>query len=59
MEEISDVVIDMLKVFDFYMYALLDLGATLSFVTPFLSIKFGVSPEILREPFLVYTPMGG
>lgn len=37
---------------------LLDRGANLSFVTPFLDIKFCMSPEILREPFLVYTLVG-
>ena len=32
------------------MYALLDPGATLSFVIPYITVKFYVSPETLSEP---------
>ena len=39
-------------------YALFDIGATLSFVTPFVARKFNVLPDVLIEPFSVYTPMG-
>uniref|UniRef100_M1D9Z3 Gag-pol polyprotein n=1 Tax=Solanum tuberosum TaxID=4113 RepID=M1D9Z3_SOLTU len=35
----SDVVTDMLKVFELDVYALLDLGATLSFVTPYVAMR--------------------
>lgn len=48
----------MLIVLDFDVYALLDPGASLSFVTPFLAIKFGMNLEILRGPLSVYTPVG-
>ncbi|MDV3192310.1 MAG: hypothetical protein Q8853_02560 [Candidatus Phytoplasma australasiaticum] len=53
-----DVMTGILKVFDFDTYAFLDPGANLSFMTPLLAVQFGLSPEILREPFLIYTPMG-
>ncbi|XP_069150268.1 uncharacterized protein [Solanum lycopersicum] len=47
----------MLKVLSIDVYALLDLGATLSFVTPLLSKKFDILPDILHEPFIVSTPV--
>lgn len=50
-------VMSMLRVFDFDVYALLESGANLSFVTPYLAIRFDMTPEILLEPFLVYTPI--
>lgn len=40
------------------MYNLLDLDANLSFLTPYLAIRFDISHEILLEPFSVYTPIG-
>jgi len=48
----------MLKVFTFDVYALLDPIASLSFVTPYGSMKFDISPEQLLEPFSVSTPVG-
>ena len=45
-----------LHVFSFHVYALLDLGSTLYFVTPLVASKFDLLPEILHEPFLVSTP---
>ncbi|XP_055826368.1 uncharacterized protein LOC129894738 [Solanum dulcamara] len=57
-EESLDMVTGTLKVFDFDVYELLDLGAMLSFVTPYLAMRFFVSPVILLEPFLVYTLIG-
>lgn len=51
-------VIDMLKVFHFDVYAFLDPGANISFSTPFLAIKFDMSPKLLLEPFLVSIPIG-
>ena len=42
-----DVVTITLKVFHFDVYALLDLGANLSVVTPFLSNRFDVVPKLL------------
>ena len=40
------------------MYALLYLGSTLLFVTPLITSRFDVFPEILHEPILVSTPIG-
>ena len=48
----------MLKIFTLDVYALLDLCATLSFFTPLLAKKFDGLPDILHEPFLVFTPVG-
>ena len=48
----------MLKVFSIDVYVLLDPGATLSFVTPLIEIKFDILPDILHEPFIVSTPVG-
>ena len=40
------------------MYFLLDAGATLSFVTPFISRKFDILPDILNEAFTVTNLVG-
>ena len=45
-ETSPDVVTGMLKVFSIDVYALLDPGATLSFVTPLVSKNFEVFPNI-------------
>ncbi|KAH0743187.1 hypothetical protein KY290_031180 [Solanum tuberosum] len=47
-----------LRVFNLDVYALLDPGATLSFVTPYIAVNFDVSLETLSEPFSVSTPVG-
>ncbi|KAH0725795.1 hypothetical protein KY284_001660 [Solanum tuberosum] len=57
-QDSPNVVIGMLRVFNLDVYALLDLGATLSFVTPYIAVKFDVSPETFSEPFSVSTPVG-
>nr|AAV31171.1 Putative polyprotein, identical [Solanum tuberosum] len=58
-QEISpNVVTCMIKVFAFDVYALLDPGASLSFVTPYVANKFDVLLERLCEPFCVSTPVG-
>ncbi|KAH0715889.1 hypothetical protein KY284_008794 [Solanum tuberosum] len=57
-EDSPDVVTGMIQVFDFTLYALLDLGASLSFVTPYVAMNFDVIPEQLSEPFSVSTPFG-
>ena len=57
-EDSPDVVTGTLRVFDLDVYALFDPGVTLSFVTPYITVKFDVSPEILSEPFSVSTPVG-
>ena len=48
----------MLKLFFFDVYALLDLIATLSFVTPLVPMKFDILPDILDKPFSISTPVG-
>ncbi|KAH0754464.1 hypothetical protein KY290_024734 [Solanum tuberosum] len=57
-DEVPDVVTGMLKIFDFDVYALIDPGASLSFVTPFVAKKFHVEPDLLRESYKVSTPIG-
>ncbi|XP_070022617.1 uncharacterized protein [Nicotiana sylvestris] len=39
-------------------YALIEPGSTLSYVTPFVAMEFGIEPEQLHEPFSVSTPVG-
>ena len=48
----------MLKVFYIYIYSLLDPGATLSFVSPMISKKSEILPDILNETFIVTTTVG-
>lgn len=50
-------VISILWVIDFDVYALLDSDVNLSFVIPYLTLNFDVSPDILLKPFLIYTPI--
>ena len=57
-ENSPNVVSSMINVFAFDVYALLDPGASLYFVTPYFAIKFDVLPEKLCEPFYVSTPNG-
>uniref|UniRef100_M1DFS0 Retrotransposon gag protein n=1 Tax=Solanum tuberosum TaxID=4113 RepID=M1DFS0_SOLTU len=57
-ENSPDVVTGVIKVFAFDVYALLDPGTSLSFVTPYVANKFDVIPEKLYEPFCVSTPVG-
>ncbi|XP_060217036.1 uncharacterized protein LOC132644459 [Lycium barbarum] len=54
----TDVVTGILTVFSFDVYALMDPGSTLSYVTPYVARKFGIAPEKLKEPFEVSTPVG-
>ena len=46
-----------LQVFYINVYALLYLGSTLSFVTPLVARKFDILPDVLVEPFSVFTPI--
>ncbi|XP_070019696.1 uncharacterized protein [Nicotiana sylvestris] len=39
-------------------YALIDLGSTLSYVTLFVAMEFGIKLDQLHEPFSVSTPVG-
>lgn len=54
-EKLEDVLTGMLKVFTHYVYALLDLVATLPFVTLYISMRFEISPKSLFEPSGVST----
>ncbi|XP_049390732.1 uncharacterized protein LOC125855100 [Solanum stenotomum] len=57
-ESSLDMVIGMLKVFQLVVYAFLDPGATLTFVTPYVAMRFDVLPDVLLEPFSISTPVG-
>ena len=48
----------MLKIVTLDVYALIDPGATLSFVTPLVAKRFDVQRDILHEPFVSSTPVG-
>ena len=48
----------MIQVFDFTVYALLDLGSSLYFVTPYVIMNFDIIPEQLSESFSVPTLIG-
>lgn len=52
------VVTGILQVFSIDVYALLDPGSTLYFVTPLIARKFDILPDILNEPFMVTIPVG-
>ncbi|XP_070008717.1 uncharacterized protein [Nicotiana sylvestris] len=54
----GDVVTCILTKFTFDVYALIDPGSTLSYVTPYIAKKFGIEPEKLCEPFEVSTLVG-
>ena len=54
-EDSPDIVTGTLRVFYLDVYTLLDPGATISFVTPYIVVNFGVSPKTLSEPFSVST----
>ena len=47
----------MIKVFTFDIYALSELRASLSYVTPYVANKFEFFPEKLCEPFYISTPV--
>ena len=47
-----------LQVFHLHVYALLDPIASLFFVTPYMVVDFGVSLEILADPFSVSPSVG-
>ena len=48
----------MLHVFSTSFYGLLDLGSTLSFVTPLLVLTFEILPKFLHDPIVVCTRLG-
>ena len=47
-----------MQIFHLYVYALLNLEASLSFITPYIAVTFGVSLKTLAELFSVSTPVG-
>ena len=53
-----DVVTVTLRVFDLDVYSLLDPRDFLSFVTPYIAVKFSDSLVTLSEPISVSTPVG-
>ncbi|XP_070029151.1 uncharacterized protein [Nicotiana sylvestris] len=57
-ETSPDVVTGILTVQSHDVYALIDPDSTLSYVTPFVAIEFGIEPDQLHEPFLVSTLVG-
>ncbi|XP_070004730.1 uncharacterized protein [Nicotiana sylvestris] len=57
-EASPDVVTGILTVQSHDVYALIDPGSTLSYVTPFVAMEFRIEPEQLHEPFSVSTPVG-
>ena len=58
MEKSTDLVKGMLQVFSTSVYALLDPGSTLSFVTPLISLIFDTLPKILYDSIVISTPLG-
>ncbi|XP_070057058.1 uncharacterized protein [Nicotiana tomentosiformis] len=56
-ESSLDVVTCILSVSSYDVYALIDPGSTLSYVTPLIASKFGIKPELVK-PFEVSTPAG-
>ena len=48
----------MLQLFSFDLCCLLDPGATLSFVTPVVAIRFEILPDIIDDAFLVFALVG-
>ncbi|XP_070003056.1 uncharacterized protein [Nicotiana sylvestris] len=57
-EASPDIVTCILNVQSHDVYALIDLGSTLSYVTLFVAMEFGKEPEQLHEPLSVSTPVG-
>ena len=47
-----------LSVFSYIVYALSDLGPTISYVTPLIAKKFQRTPELLVKPFEVFKQIG-
>ncbi|XP_070045553.1 uncharacterized protein [Nicotiana tomentosiformis] len=53
-----DVVTCILTVQTHDVYALIDPGSTLSYITPYVAMEFGIEPEQLPESFSISTPVG-
>ena len=52
------VVIGTLSIFSYNVYALIDPGSTLSYITPLVAGKFKRAPTVLNKPVEVSTPIG-
>ncbi|XP_070034766.1 uncharacterized protein [Nicotiana tomentosiformis] len=52
------VVTSILTVQSHDVYALIDPGSTLSYVTPYVAMEFGIEAKQLHEPFSISTPVG-
>ena len=48
----------MLEIFSTSIYALLDPGSMLSFVTPLIALTFEIFLEVLHDPIVVSTSLG-
>ena len=57
-EKSANVVTGMLKVFSTSVYALINIGSTLSFVTPLLALTFEIFSKVLHDLIVVSTPLG-
>ena len=57
-EDSPNVVTGTLRVFHLDFYALLDIEATLYFVTPYIAVNFDFSTKTLLKPFSVSTAVG-
>ncbi|XP_070034995.1 uncharacterized protein [Nicotiana tomentosiformis] len=57
-EASPDVLIGILTIRSHDVYALIDPGSTLSYVTPYVAMEFLIEPEQLHEPFFASTPIG-
>ncbi|KAG5600611.1 hypothetical protein H5410_031981 [Solanum commersonii] len=57
-ENSPNVVTGMVKIFIFDVYESIDPGAILSFMTPYVDMRFDILPEQLIEPLNVSTPVG-
>ena len=57
-EDYPDVVTGVIQVFNFDVYALLDPGVILSFVSLYFGMNFDVLPKKLSKPYSVSTPVG-
>ncbi|XP_075092246.1 uncharacterized protein LOC142172513 [Nicotiana tabacum] len=57
LESSPDVVTGILSVFSIDMYALIDPGSTLSYISPLVASKWDREPELLQKSFEVSTPM--
>ena len=57
-EDVPNVVTGMLRVFHLNVYDLIDPGENISFLSPYVSMRFSVRPELLKDPFHVSTPVG-